>query len=185
MPPSTESLSQQDSLRICIISDTHGHIDENIIGVIKSCDRVIHAGDICGAHVLLQLDEICDHVTAVAGNNDASGLWPVEETHVVIKLPQQTTIDVPGGRIAIEHGHRHGMHTPCHDSLRHAHQDARIVVYGHTHSMVVDNDKSPWVINPGAAGRTRTRGGPSCLVLTINGDDWDVEMIRFALEEVA
>ncbi len=183
MPPS--STQSSDTLRIAIISDTHGHVDENIINVIKTCDRVIHAGDICGAHVLEQLNEVCADVTAVAGNNDASGLWPVEETHVVVALPHQTTIKLPSGIIAIEHGHRHGMHTPCHDSLRHAHQEARIIVYGHTHSMVVDNENEIWVVNPGAAGHTRTRGGPSCLVLTIKGDDWDVEMIRFEMENVA
>jgi len=184
MPPSSQNPDNQ-TIRIAIISDTHGYIDENIINVIKNCDRVIHAGDICGAHVLEQLRQACPDVTAVAGNNDASGLWPVEETHVVIALPQQTDIHLPGGSIAIEHGHRHGMHTPCHESLRHSHPQARVIVYGHTHSMVIDDSKQPWVVNPGAAGHTRTRGGPSCLVLTINDDNWEIESTRFELENVA
>lgn len=179
MSPSSETL------RIAIISDTHGRIDDNIVDVIKGCDRVIHAGDICGAHVLEQLESLCDHVTAVAGNNDASGLWPVEQTHVVIALPQQADIEVPGGIIAVEHGHRHGMHTPSHESLRHSHPQARVIVYGHTHAQVIDDDKKPLVINPGAAGHTRTRGGPSCLVLTVEGDDWHIEPMRFPLEDVA
>ena len=184
MPPSS-AIADRQTLKIAIISDTHGHIDENIINIISGCDRVIHAGDICGAHVLEQLRQVCPEVTAVAGNNDASGLWPVEETHVVVALPQQTEISLPGGIIAIEHGHRHGMHSPCHESLRHSHPGARVIVYGHTHSMVIDDEKQPWVVNPGAAGRTRTRGGPSCLVLTINGEDWDIESTRFKMEHVA
>lgn len=172
-------------VRIAIISDTHGIIDPNIMEVVKSCDRVIHAGDICGAHVLEQLAAIHQDVTAVAGNNDASGLWPVEETHVVTALPQIAEIKLPGGSIKIEHGHRHGMHQPCHDSLRHNHPDARLIIYGHTHTMLVDKDQTPWVANPGAAGHTRTRGGSSCLVLTANDSDWELEMIRFELNEVA
>lgn len=179
MPPS------EQIIRIAIISDTHGVIDDNIIDIVKSCDKVIHAGDICGAQVLEQLHAICDDVTAVAGNNDAPGLWPVEQTLVVQQLPAQTEISLPGGKIAIEHGHRHGMHTPDHASLRHSHPDARVVVYGHTHSMVVDDEQTPWVINPGAAGHTRTRGGPSCLVLTIDGEHWDVKMNRFEVDAVA
>ena len=179
MSPSSETL------RIAIISDTHGQIDENIANVIKGCDRVIHAGDICGAHVLEKLRELCPEVSAVAGNNDASGLWPVEQTHVVVALPQQMEIQLPGGTIAVEHGHRHGMHTPCHESLRHSHPEARVIVYGHTHSMVVDDEQTPLVVNPGAAGHTRTRGGPSCLVLSIDGDDWQIESLRFELEQVA
>lgn len=179
MPPS------EQSLRVAIISDTHGVIDDNIINIVKSCDKVIHAGDICGAHVLEQLQAICTDVVAVAGNNDAPGLWPVEQTHVVQQLPAQTEIDLPGGKIAIEHGHRHGMHTPDHASLRHSHQNARVIVYGHTHSMVIDDAEKPWVVNPGAAGHTRTRGGPSCLLLTIDNDDWTIETNRFEIEEVA
>ncbi|TNF35893.1 MAG: metallophosphoesterase [Gammaproteobacteria bacterium] len=176
----------QSSVRVAIISDTHGHIDPNVIDVIKTCDHVIHAGDICGAHVLEQLKQITPNVTAVAGNNDASGLWPIEETHVVESLPQVARIPILDSEIAIEHGHRHGMHSPSHDSLRHTHQQARVIVYGHTHKMLVDKDASPWVVNPGAAGQTRTRGGPSCLVLTAHADqEWEVEMLRFELEAVA
>ena len=174
-----------DSTRIAIISDTHGIIEPNIINVIKSCDQVIHAGDICGAHILNQLEQIHSQVTAVAGNNDIAALWAAEEADVVNALPQVAEINLPGGKLKIEHGHRHGMQKPCHDSLRKTHSDARIIVYGHTHSMLVDKDEDIWVINPGAAGHTRTRGGPSCLVLTTSENDWDVEMIRFPEEEVA
>lgn len=180
------SLPGESSVRVAIISDTHGYIDPKVVEIVKSCDQVIHAGDICGAHVLEQLKQITPNVTAVAGNNDASGLWPVEETHVVITLPQVARLKLPGGDIAIEHGHRHGMHTPSHESLRHTHQQARVIVYGHTHTMLVDKDANPWVVNPGAAGQTRTRGGPSCLVLTAHADrEWEVEMLRFELESAA
>ncbi|MDH5767008.1 MAG: metallophosphatase family protein, partial [Gammaproteobacteria bacterium] len=107
--------------RIAIISDTHGVIDKNIIDVIKSCDQVLHAGDICGGHILDQLNSILPDVTAVAGNNDASGLWPVDQTHIVNSLPQIAEIRLPGGILVMEHGHRHGMQQPCHASLRKTH----------------------------------------------------------------
>jgi uncharacterized protein len=180
MPPPSDSCIQ-----IGIISDTHGHIDPNIINTIKSCDHIIHAGDICGAHILEQLETLTNSITAVAGNNDTSGIWPMNETHVVNTLPQIAEIDLPGGTLVIEHGHRHGMQKPCHDSLRHSHQHARAIVYGHTHTMLIDKDEPIWVINPGAAGQMRTRGGPSCLLLTASEAEWDIEMFRFPLEEVA
>jgi hypothetical protein len=41
-------------------------------------------------------------------------------------------------------------------------------------------DTVPWVLNPGAAGRTRTYGGPSCLLLIAGETDWKVEVHRFA-----
>lgn len=172
--------------RIAIISDTHGHIDQNILDVIKTCDRVIHAGDICGAHVLKQLEDVCSQITAVTGNNDAPALWAEEEASIVSKIPAIAEIELPGGTLCIEHGHKHGMHQPKHCSLRESHPHARVIVYGHTHIMTVDDDTTPWVINPGAAGATRTNGGPSCMILTAYSDrEWDIEMLRFEGEQAA
>ena len=90
-----------DTVRVAIISDTHGYIDPNVVDVILRCDQVIHAGDICGAHVLEQLAQLSSQVTAVAGNNDASGLWPIEETHVVNALPKIAHVQLPGGKLVI------------------------------------------------------------------------------------
>jgi len=170
--------------RIAIISDTHGQINKNILNTIKSCDRIIHAGDICGAHVLTQLEKICSQITAVTGNNDCASLWDAAEASIVNALPAIVEIELPGGTIAIEHGHRHGVQRPDHASLRASYPQARVVVYGHTHTMVIDDSEIPWVINPGAAGETRTGGGPSCMILTaVAQGEWDIEMIRFNDED--
>ncbi len=172
--------------KVAIVSDTHSVISPDILNAIKSCDEIIHAGDICGAHILEQLKKICPKVTAVLGNNDAPCLWDKSEEHIVSALPAIAELDLPGGKIVIEHGHKHGMHQPDHTSLRAAHSQARVIVYGHTHTMVVDDNFMPWVINPGAAGATRTNGGPSCLILTASEDkEWHIEMIRFEEEAAA
>ena len=179
-PPNTSTR------KVAIISDTHSVISPDIINVIKSCDQIIHAGDICGAHVLEQLHELSSNVTAVTGNNDVESLWHESEKAVVNALPAIAEIELPGGTVAIEHGHKHGMHRPDHASLRASHPHAKLIVYGHTHTMLIDDAQKPWVINPGAAGATRTRGGPSCLILTASADlEWHIEMIRFEDEVVA
>jgi hypothetical protein len=54
-----------------------------------------------------------------------------------------------------------------------------MVVYGHTHKKVIDDYQQPWVVNPGAAGSTRTRGGASCLILTACAQFWKLESYRF------
>jgi len=170
--------------KIAIVSDTHSVISPDIKNAIAACDHIIHAGDICGAHILQQLKRICPNVTAVTGNNDAPSLWAESEAAIVSALPTIAEIDLPGGKVAIEHGHLHGMHQPDHASLRAAHPEAKVIVYGHTHTMLVDDSTTPWVINPGAAGATRTRGGPSCLILTASADcEWEIEMIRFEDKE--
>jgi len=166
--------------RIAIISDTHGHINPNIIHAIKGCDRIVHAGDICGAQVLSQLDDVCSHITAVTGNDDCESLWHESEASIINALPAIAEIELPGGTLAVEHGHRHGMHQPDHASLRASHSHARVIVYGHTHTLLIDDSETPWVINPGAAGETRTEDGASCLILTaVSQGEWNIDIIRF------
>lgn len=166
--------------RIAIISDTHGYLDQNIIDTINGCDQIVHAGDICGAHILTQLEDLCSHITAVTGNNDCVSLWCETEAAIVNGLPAIAEIELPGGTLAIEHGHKHGIHKPCHASLRASYPHARVIVYGHTHTMQFDDTEKPWVISPGAAGATRTGDGPSCIILTaVTEGEWSVNMIRF------
>lgn len=161
------------SVSVAIISDTHGHLDPRIADLIRECDYAIHAGDICGENVLAAMQPKSAVVIAVTGNNDPYCMSEVP-------LPETSELKLPGGTIRIEHGHVHGHQQPCHNSLRQTHPEARVIVYGHTHKMVQDKTGMPWVINPGAAGQTRTHGGPSCLILTANDADWNVQEFRFA-----
>jgi len=167
------------SIRIAIISDTHGVIDPNILKLLENCDEVIHAGDICSASVLEQIAAVNNNITAVTGNNDIAALWAAEEADIVNAIPRTAELDLPGGKLCIEHGHIHGMHQPDHQLLREAHPHARMIVYGHTHTQIIDDATAPTVINPGAAGHTRTRGGPSCLILVASEAEWSIEKFRF------
>jgi len=178
--------TSSDVVRVAILSDTHGIVDPRILDTIKDCDQAIHAGDICTASVLQSITAVIPELTSVTGNNDLASLWATDEADVVNAIPRTAEVDLPGGKLCVEHGHIHGMHQPDHALLREAHPDARLIVYGHTHVMLVDDSTMPWVCNPGAAGATRTQGGPSCMILTASADaEWDIEMIRFADESVA
>ncbi|MFC1589502.1 metallophosphoesterase family protein [Pseudomonadota bacterium] len=169
------------SVKVGILSDTHGHVDERIVDVINDCDFAIHAGDICGVHVLEKLTPRID-VIAVAGNNDHPAIW--HEDEAVSALPKSTQLQLPGGSIIIEHGHRLG-NNPDHDQLRWDHAEAKLVVYGHTHKRIVDQTAEPWVINPGAAGNVRNHGGPSCLILHASEAEWNIETIVFSESKAA
>jgi putative phosphoesterase len=161
------------TITVGILSDTHGYLDARIADVVNRCDYAIHAGDICGAHILDQIRPR-KRLIAIAGNNDTQYLWDAGEADVVNGLPDQDRLDLPGGSIIIEHGHRLGAF-PDHDQLRWDHAEARAIVYGHTHKRIIDQSAQPWVINPGAAGRVRTKGGPSCLVLSASSAGWHIE----------
>jgi putative phosphoesterase len=160
-----------------ILSDTHGYLDDRVAKVIRDCDYAIHAGDIMGAHILNQLQPR-KSVVAVAGNNDIPAIWDKNESTIVSALPKATRLELPGGCINIEHGDRLGC-SPDHGKLRNDHSEARMIIYGHTHKRIIDQTEMPWVVNPGAAGKERTKGGPSCLILNASESEWTIETILF------
>ncbi|MBL7004027.1 MAG: metallophosphoesterase family protein [Gammaproteobacteria bacterium] len=168
-----------NSIRVAIISDTHSVLHSEIKAIVEQCDIAIHAGDICNADVLTAMQPKSGKVIAVAGNNDIPHLWPEAQFDIVNNLPDIAELDLPGGKLKIEHGHRHCMQKPDHADLRAAHPEARAIIYGHTHKKIIDDYEYPWVINPGAAGHQRNRGGSSCLVLIASTDNWSIENYRF------
>ncbi len=167
-----------NNVTVGILSDSHGYLDPRVAEVVNQCDYIIHAGDIFNAHVLEQLKPK-RQLIAVAGNNDYPAFWEVSEVDIVKALPKESVLELPSGTIVIEHGHRLGNH-PEHSDFRKDHAEARLVVYGHTHKRVVDQDTQPWVVNPGASGKIRNHGGPSCLVLHASEDEWTIDTVLFA-----
>ncbi|MBE9525520.1 MAG: metallophosphoesterase family protein [Proteobacteria bacterium] len=167
--------------KIAILSDTHEELDERIIEIVKNCDIAVHAGDIGSRSVLESMQPKLEHIFAVCGNNDKPYLWEVKDWSLVKNLPQKLELLLTSGNISIEHGHEHDMQKPGHNDLRAAHPNARVVIYGHTHIQVIDDEQlDQIVINPGAAGYTRNKGGPSCIVLSIDNDSWDFEVFKFS-----
>ena len=173
--------SLSEKIQVGILSDTHNELNERITAIINDCDIAIHAGDIGCRAVLELLQPKSGHVIAVAGNNDKPYLWDSEDWHLVKNLPAIQQLMLPGGTIVIEHGHEYDMFRPEHQDLRNAHPDARLIIYGHTHIEVIDKDEPLChVVNPGAAGFTRNKGGASCIVLTIENNNWDYKVYKFS-----
>lgn len=172
-----------NNITVGILSDSHGYLDEGIKEAVNQCDYIVHAGDIFNAHIIEQLQPK-KKLVAVAGNNDYPEAWDAEEVDIVSALPDIRALELPGGLLIVEHGHRLG-NKPDHDQLRWDHAEARLIVYGHTHRRVIDQKTEPWVVNPGASGKVRTHGGPSCLILNASETDWTIETILFAETEAA
>jgi len=90
-------------------------------------------------------------VTAVVGNTDGFELRA--------RVGEVAELELAGQRVVVAHGHQLGSPTP--QALRRAHSAADIIVYGHTHRPLVDEDGSTLVVNPGAAGAARFGIAPS------------------------
>lgn len=159
--------------RIALVSDTHGHLDPAVLAALAPADLVVHAGDVGNAAVLDALGAVAP-VAAVAGNNDVTAKWPRGEGRVRAALPEAIEIALAGGNLVVVHGHQWPRAAQRHARLRARWPGARAIVYGHSHRCATDTEETPWVLNPGAAGRARTHGGASWLALTVSRGQWRV-----------
>ncbi len=176
--PTAVDLSQRETVCAVLVSDTHGHLDPRIVRLIETCDLAVHAGDV-GSEVVLQRLRLAPVSIAVGGNNDVPSQWTGPT------LPPEASIALPGGTLVVEHGHRRTPARDRHAILRRRHQQARAVLFGHSHQLTVDDEQNPHIFNPGASGRVRTYGGPSCIVLQATATAWTTEVRRFPLESPA
>lgn len=145
---------------------------------MADCDLAVHGGDIGNAGVLERLRPRQGRVIAVTGNNDLPRKWPLEQQHFLDNLREHEDLELPGGMLAIIHGHQTAAGNR-HERLRRRFPRARAIIYGHSHRLIADRDREPWVLNPGAAGRARTFGGPSCMVLDATEQHWELRIERF------
>jgi len=172
-------LACKNRVRVAIVSDTHGFLDPRVAETVSRHDCAVHAGDVGCAGVLNALCPGWAVVCAVRGNNDVPDKWPAHERQVLDSLPETVLLALPGGVVAVVHGHRAGRPSERHRKLRLRFAYVRAVVFGHSHHRCVDKSARPWILNPGAAGRARAYGGPGLLTLTATRKRWLVRDLTF------
>lgn len=165
------------AVRVLLLADTHGVLDPRIAELAQDCALAVHAGDVGASAVLEALAAAAGQVLAVRGNNDVPGKW-LGAAADLAALPERLEVPLPGGTLTLEHGHRYPP-SRRHARLRAVHPAACAVLYGHSHRLLQDVAAVPWILNPGAAGRVRTVGGPSCLLLDAGVGVWRVSVWQF------
>ncbi|MGH7552427.1 MAG: metallophosphoesterase family protein [Longimicrobiales bacterium] len=154
-------------MRIGVISDTHGKLRPEVFTHFAGVDRILHAGDIGDADILVELEAIAP-VTAVFGN--------VDDIEIRSRLPEVATLEEEGRTFVVVHGHQVGSPTPR--LLRRAHPEADVVVFGHTHVPLIEEHDGCLFVNPGAAGPARFRLKPSVAVLELVVDGMRARLIQ-------
>jgi putative phosphoesterase len=125
------------TMRIGLISDTHGLLRPQALEALAGVDRIIHAGDIGNAAVLERLAAIAP-VDVVRGNND-TGAWAAA-------IPHSQTLEYGGVQIYLLHDIKElaGRMPPV-----------QVVIAGHSHMPLVQEQDGVLRINPGSAGPRR------------------------------
>lgn len=168
-----------NTTQVGILSDTHGVIHPGVLARMNDCDIIVHAGDICGGNVLEQLAPKSGNLVAVRGNNDVLQYWQQDSRYNLKDLPDEDSIELPGGKLAVIHGHQYWSRKNPQAAILAHFPEARAVVYGHSHYVQHEKVDGRWLLNPGAAGSRLNRGGSSCLILKASVESWQVEMFRF------
>jgi putative phosphoesterase len=132
------------SLRIGLVSDTHGLLRNEVYAAFEGVDEIFHAGDVGDPAILTELQVIAP-VRAVFGNVDG---WDIRE-----EAGEKCELERLGHKIAVVHGHQWG--SPRVGDLLEAFHDFAVVVYGHTHIPLIKKTAGPLIVNPGSAGHQR------------------------------
>jgi len=122
--------------RIGIISDTHGTVHKEVKDILKTCDTIIHGGDIDKKSVLEELKGIAP-LYAVRGNTDKD--WAEG-------LPKSLSITINGIRFYVVHNKK---------DMEEISKNADIVIYGHSHKYMNKSEDGQIRLNPGSCGRRR------------------------------
>jgi len=133
-------------VRIGLLSDTHGIVDDAVFTYFAECDEVWHAGDFGDIAVLRALDNR-KPVRGVYGN--------VDDDLVRAEVPLDLEWDCEGVRVYMTHiGGRPGCYDPRvkTELLR---RKPGLFICGHSHVLQVMRDQTLELLymNPGAAGR--------------------------------
>jgi putative phosphoesterase len=144
---------------IGIISDTHGVVRPQAIEALEGVEMILHAGDVGSQQVLDTLNEIAP-VVAVRGNND-KGEWAevVEVGDVSIyMLHDVKEIDIsPSGA------------------------GFQVVVSGHSHKPLIEEQRGVLYVNPGSAGPRRFSLPVSVAHLRVNGGKVQAKIIELSV----
>lgn len=159
-------------MKVAVISDTHTRgasrpVPSGAWPFLESADHILHAGDVCDPALLDELKALAP-LTVVMGNCDSFDVrdWGAAD---------EATVELGGVRVAMVHDS--GLSQGRRARLRKRFPDARVVVFGHSHMPVVDDDGVLLLLNPGSPTWKRQAPYPSMALLWIEDGGVEGEIV--------
>ena len=147
--------------KIGIISDTHGLLRPEILEILKTCDCILHAGDVTRPELLDELRCLAS-IYVVRGNND--GEWAAE-------IAKTLRFRIEGVEFFMTHNKK---------DVAWELGSTQVVIFGHTHSYFEKTIDGRLWLNPGSCGRSRFGQDISMAVMTVENGTYHVDKIVFA-----
>ena len=175
-------------LRLGVISDTHipnrsRMVPPAVFEVFEGVDAILHAGDVNVRDALIELEAIAP-VHGVLGNNDDWSLHGVLPERARLELGDGAGNDgTTGGSgtaptVTIGMIHNSGATQGRRRRMAAAFPGCRVVVFGHSHQPVVEDDGSLLLLNPGSAVDPRRAKVPTVAILEIAGGEPKATLIE-------
>lgn len=128
-------------MRVGVISDTHGLLRPEAIGLLRGSEHIIHAGDIGAPEVITALEHVAP-VTAIRGNIDTQS-W-------ARRFPETEVVELGGVHIYV-------IHDVNALDLNPKAAGFSAVISGHSHQPRQEMKDGVLYFNPGSAGPKRFR----------------------------
>lgn len=150
-------------MRVLVTSDTHvgavrrPSLPAALIEHAEAADAILHGGDLTDPEILLELQAYAP-VSAIRGNCDP----------LVPGLPERRIVELGGVLIGMVHDP--GAETGRRRRLRSWFPQCRVVVFGHTHLPVCEDEEGLLLLNPGSPTERRRAPFRSLALLDIDAD---------------
>ena len=141
------------SMRLGIISDTHGLLRPEAVQALRGVSLILHAGDVGDPEILTQLKTVAP-VFAVRGNVDTQ-TW-------ARGLPLSAVVEAGGANFYM-------LHNLQHLDLKPEVAGFQAVISGHTHAPEQNERNGVLYLNPGSAGPRRFSLPVSVGLITVSG----------------
>lgn len=157
--------TESTTLRVGVLSDTHGFLDPTIAGIFAGVHHILHGGDVGSLRILNELEAIAP-VTAVTGNTDYNleGCRDFESVRLagqMVFVEHIVEPEAPAGVLR----------------ARLKREPPGLIVFGHTHKPYWRRIDSVWYLNPGYAGKRRFSLARSVAIAEISSAGIDAEII--------
>ncbi len=134
-------------MKIAIISDTHDNLPniKKAVEIIndKNTDLVIHAGDYVSPFTAKEFKELSCEMIGVFGNNDGDRIMLLKKFEGIAEIKDLIVKEIEGRKIFVTHGVNE-------NAVKNAfHFGFDIVIFGHTHKLLVEEKEGRLLINPG------------------------------------
>jgi putative phosphoesterase len=162
-------------IKILLLSDTHGYMDDDILKYVKQADEIWHAGDIGDLKVTNAINKL-KPLKGVFGN--------IDDNSIRMEFPENNRFMCEDVDVWITHigGYPGAYNARIRENIRL--NPPKLFICGHSHILKVMPDKKLGLLhmNPGAVGKYGFHRTRTMLRFTIDGSKIDnLEVIEFPL----